>query len=203
MSKAEFEQEYLASFNVFEGQIWQYAGSDISSNEFLDYDKKEYDCIFGVDWGFRDHTGVVVALYSWSQDKFFIVDEYMKNERTTDRHAKALLKMIDKWDPDIIYTDSAAAQTKFDLAQDYGISMTNAKKSILGGIGYVGSLFENKKIEICLECTHVLESVDQYQWDNREGLTKEKPSHKGTASHLADALRYLCFSFARGGAGIY
>ena len=40
----------------------------------------------------------------------------------------------------------------------------------------------------------ILAMLDQYRWDNREGLTKEKPKHD-EYSHMADALRYALYSY--------
>ena len=52
----------------------------------------------------------------------------MDAERTTEQHAGEIRKMIDKYNIDWIYIDSAAQQTRFDLAQNYDISTINAKK---------------------------------------------------------------------------
>ena len=189
MSRAEFEQEYEASFNTFEGQVWNLAPENIVNT--LDVPRSSCDCIIGVDWGFRDATAFVVCLYC--SGVYYIVDEYKKSEKTTDYHAKKLLELIDKWEPDFIFTDSAAQQTKYDLAMEYGISMTNAKKSILDGIGYVESVIDTGKVIVLEDCKNVLLSIDQYQWDNRPGIIKEKPLHND-ASHCADALRYALYS---------
>ena len=40
-------------------------------------------------------------------------------------------KLINKWNIDYIYIDSAAQQTRFDFAQNYDITTINAKKSVL------------------------------------------------------------------------
>ena len=199
MSRAEFEQEYLASFNSYEGRIWNFD----SERDIIDSVKLErFDCIVGIDWGFKDATAFVVVLYDWISGDFYIVEDYCKAERTTEEHALALHDICSRWNPDFIYIDSAAAQTRHDLAQMYGISSSGAKKSVLDGIGYLGSLFENGKIKICSNCTEVIKTVDQYQWDNRGTVTKEKPLHN-SASHIADALRYAIFSFNCGSVGVY
>ena len=65
---------------------------------------------------------------------------------------------------------------------------------MLDGIGHVASLMDNKKIVIHEGCTELLRSIDQYRWDARPGLINEKPVHC-SASHCADALRYLCYTF--------
>ena len=39
---------------------------------------------------------------------------------------------------------------------------------------------------------------DQYRWDTKANVTKEKPEHK-MASHCADAVRYAIYTFTTGG----
>ena len=65
-------------------------------------------------------------------------------------------KLIDRWDIDYIYIDSAAQQTRFDLAQNYDISTINAKKSVLDGIGYVSGIIDNDKLYVDQECKESL-----------------------------------------------
>ena len=103
-------------------------------------------------------------------------------------------KMIEKWDIDYIYIDSAAQQTRFDFAQNYDITTINAKKSVLDGIGYVAGVVDNDKLIVDQRCKEAIWALDQYQWDPNPNLLKEKPKHN-MASHMADALRYALYSF--------
>ena len=105
---------------------------------------------------------------------FILVDEYMNAERTTEQHALEIQKLIDKWDIDYIYIDSAAQQTRFDLAQNYGISTINAKKSLLDGIGHVAGIVDNENLLIDQHCAESLYSIESYQWDPNPNLTKRK-----------------------------
>jgi phage terminase large subunit len=193
MSKAEFLQEYECSFNAYQGQIWNF-DFEAYTDDLSEMDIVGMDIIAGLDWGFKDATAMVVLAYSWAQNKFFLLDEYYESERTTQQHAEAIREKLDHWGCDFVFIDSAAAQTKYDLAQNYDISCTNAKKSVLDGIGYVSSIIDNGNLIIHNGCRHTLKSIDQYQWDDRQGLMKEKPKHN-EASHIADALRYAMYSF--------
>ena len=103
-------------------------------------------------------------------------------------------KLIDKWDIDYIYIDSAAQQTRFDLAQNYDISTINAKKSVLDGIGHVAGIVDNSKLHIDQRCNESQYSIESYQWDPNPNLIKEKPKHD-RSSHMADAIRYALYSF--------
>jgi hypothetical protein len=102
--------------------------------------------------------------------------------------------MMEKWDIDYIYIDSAAAQTRFDFAQNYSISTINAKKSVIDGIGHVAGIVDNDCLIVDKGCTQSLISLDQYQWDPNPNLLREKPKHD-MSSHMADAIRYALYSF--------
>jgi len=191
MSKAEFEQEYMASFNVFEGQIYSLSESLIV--EFEHSDGVEY--LAGIDPGYRDPTAMVVLAYDPKVDTFHVIDEYLESEATTAKHAEAFSKLIDRWGLDSgIFIDSAAAQFAGDLAYSYDISTIKAKKQVLEGIAYVQTLVEQGRIKVAPHCRHTLEMFDQYQWDNRDTLTREKPVHS-KVSHIADALRYAVYTY--------
>ena len=193
MSEAEFRQEYEADFNTYEGQVWDFNYEECIGS-YQDISLEGFDVFAGLDVGYRDPTAFCVVAYSWEEEKFFVLDEYFDSERTTEQHAAEIRRMIDKWDLDYIYIDSAAQQTRFDFAQNYDISTVNAKKSILDGIGHVAGVVDNNRLMVDQKCQEVLLSLDQYQWDPNPNLMKEKPKHN-RASHMADALRYALYSF--------
>jgi len=189
MSKAEFNQEYHASFISLQGQIYAY---DKKNTTRVDLEKiNVQDVIAGVDIGFRDATAM--AIIATDGHTYFVIDEYVGSGKTTKTHAAVMQKMIDKYNIDFIYIDSAAAQTKFDLAMNYDISTINATKSVLDGIGYMASIIDNNRLIVDKRCSHTLTMLDTYVWDSREGLIKEKPKHDDN-SHIADAIRYACYT---------
>ena len=193
MSEAEFAQEYMADFNVFEGQVWTFNHEQCVA-DLSEFDTSKMDVFAGLDVGYKDPTAFCVIAYDWEEEKFHLVDEYLNSERTTEQHAAEIQKLIDKWDIDYIYIDSAAAQTRFDFAQNYDISTINAKKSVLDGIGHVSGVIDNDKLIVNQTCRESLMALDQYQWDPNPNLLKEKPKHN-QASHMADALRYALYTF--------
>ena len=218
MSRAEFEQEYLASFNTFEGQIYNYS-RDCTIEFKASVDR--YEVIAGLDPGYTDPTAFVVITYremnqylledtySSSGDligfagdlnpdyieghgSFHVVDEYLNNA-VTKIHAEAIQSLVDKWEIEIIFIDSAAAQVGADLTYTYDISTTLSKKAKLPGIAYVQSLIEQDRLFVSPHCTHTLNALDQYRWDPRDTLTVSKPLHD--YSDMMDALRYAVYSF--------
>jgi len=193
MSEAEFKQEYEADFNTYEGQIWKFNFEECTA-DLSNLDTSRMDVFAGLDVGFKDPTAMCVIAYDWDAEKYYLLAEYLNSERTTEQHAEEIQKLIDLYDIDYIYIDSAAQQTRFDFAQNYGISTINAKKSVLDGISHVASLMDNDKIIIDQMQKECLTCVDAYQWDPNPNLIKEKPRHN-MASHMADALRYALYSF--------
>ncbi len=193
MSEAEFRQEYEADFNTYEGQIWRF-NFETQVKDLSQLDTSKMDVFAGLDVGYKDPTALCVIAYDWDTGKYYLVDEYLNAERTTEQHAVEIQKLIDRWDIDFIYIDSAAQQTRFDLAQNYDISTINAKKSVLDGIGHVSSLIDNDNLYVDQECKESLICLDSYQWDPNPNLAREKPKHN-MASHMADGLRYALYSF--------
>lgn len=193
MSEAEFKQEYEADFNTYEGQIWNF-NFETQVQDYSRFEPKKMDIFAGLDVGYRDPTAFCVIAYDWEKETYHLLDEYFDSERTTEQHAAEIQKLIDKWDIDYIYIDSAAAQTRFDFAQNYDISTINAKKSVLDGIGHTAGIIDNDFLHIDQRCSQALSCVDQYQWDPNPNLMREKPKHN-MASHMADALRYALYTF--------
>lgn len=193
MSEAEFRQEYEADFNTYEGQVWKF-NFETQVRDFSQFEPEKMDVFAGLDVGYKDPTAMCVIAYDWDKEEFYLLDEYFNAERTTEQHATEIQKLIDRWDIDYIYIDSAAQQTRFDFAQNYGISTINAKKSVLDGIGHVSGIVDNDKLFVEQTALESLKCLDAYQWDPNPNLVREKPKHN-MASHMADALRYALYSF--------
>ena len=195
MSKSEFEQEYMASFSTFEGQIYQFdAVTHVADYEYSDGD----EVIAGLDPGYKDPTAFAVIVYKAALDSYHIVDEYQESQATTEGHVERMRELIDRWKIETIFIDSAAAQFAADLAYTHDIATIKAKKSVLDGIAMVATLVEQGRIKVSPHCENILYMFDQYRWDTKANVTKEKPEHK-MASHCADAVRYAIYTFTTGG----
>ena len=193
MSDAEFRQEYEADFNTYEGQVWNF-DFEQCVQDLSELDIQHMDVFAGLDVGYKDPTEFCVIAYDWETEKFYLIDEYMDAEKTTEQHATQIRSLIDKHDIDFIYIDSAAQQTRFDLAQNYDITTINAKKSVLDGIAHVAGIVDNNKLCIDQRCRESMYSIESYQWDPNPNLLKERPKHD-RSSHMADAMRYSLYSF--------
>ncbi len=196
MSQAEFEQEYMASFNMFEGQIYQLPQTSVVPF----YICERQEAFAGLDPGYKDPTAYVVIVYDVGADKFHIVDEYLASETTTDKHAARMHELNKRWGVDMVFIDSAAAQFAADLAYNHDIATTRARKDVLPGIAYIQMLLEQGRLLVDPACENVLAMFDQYRWDdgNKEKgaktLATEKPLHD-KYSHMADAVRYALYTY--------
>ena len=201
MSKQEFEQEYLASFTTFEGQIYQLPDSSVQAFDPKLLADGSTEVLAGCDPGYRDPTAFLAVVYlpdlkGDGNDKFWVVGEYEEAERTTAEHAQAMQAIISAWGIELVFIDSAAAQFAQDLAYLYDIPTLKAKKDVLPGIAYVQTLVETGRLLVDPSCTKTVAALNQYRWDQRETLTREKPQHD-QFSHIMDALRYCVYSFTR------
>lgn len=193
MTRSEFEQEYLASFTVFAGQIFEFDATT-SVVEFDLNTTKRIEIIGGLDPGYRDATAFVVVAYYEDEDIFHVVDEYQASEVTTAEHAAAIGDLNTRWGIETIFIDSAAAQFAGDLAYTYNIATIKAKKQVLEGIAYLQTIISQGRLLVAPHCSNTLLMLDQYQWDTSNTLNRERPVHDNT-SHMADALRYALYTY--------
>ena len=192
MPKSEFEQEYMASFTSYLGQIYEGFMPEYILDE-LPQDVRG-ECFAGCDPGYRDATAWVNIIYDYGTDCYYVVEDYLEAERTTAQHCEYFKQMMERWGVEVVFIDSAAAQFSADLAYNYDIATTRAKKDVLPGIAHIQTLVKQGRLRVLRSCTNVLDMLDQYRWDDREGLTKERPKHD-KFSHMADALRYALYTF--------
>ena len=190
MSVAEFEQEYMASFNSYQGQIYAMSHENIID----ELPEGKYEMFAGLDPGYKDATGFVVIYYNVETEVYFIVDDYLEAGLVTSQHATNIQKFIDKHQIETIFIDAAAAQFAADFAYIYDIATIKAKKAVLEGISFVQTLVQQDRLKVLRHCTHTLDAIDSYQWDQNESLVTEKPLHN-EASHIADSVRYALYSF--------
>lgn len=195
MSRAEFEQEYLASFTTYAGQIYTLDSSSVIDS-LPDSVASGQNCEFfaGCDPGYRDLTAFVVVAYSWETDCYYVCAEYANSEHTTAEHAAVFKSLCNRWGVETIFIDSAAAQFAADLAYTYDLATTRAKKDVLPGIAYTQTLVQQGRLKVLDSCTHVLATLDQYRWDDNQNLNRERPKHD-QYSHMADALRYALYTY--------
>jgi hypothetical protein len=198
-----FRQEYYCEWATFEGQIYK-----LDENEHLrdlvsegasyriEPSNERFTFIGGLDMGYRDATAFVIVATDGAN--WYVVDEYVATEGTTSQHAEAIKAMSDYWNVENIYIDSAAQQTRADLAYDYDIACDNAIKSVNDGIAHIQTLVEQNKLFFDIEtASYSFKSMTAYRWNSR--TEKAKPNHDWT-SHCCDAIRYAIYSYNKNSA---
>ena len=194
-SPEKFSQEYEASFDVAEGQIYssftvERNTADLSKMEFP---WKQYESIMGIDFGYKDPDAVVYIKHNMDTDIYYIVGRYSASGTTTDVLAENIKRLLDvHGDTDVNYADSAAAQSRQDLAVLYDIGSNAAKKDVLAGIEFVHTLIASGRLVIDSSLDDVIWSIQNYFWRESENGTM-RPEHD-IASHYNDAIRYAVFS---------
>lgn len=193
MSSAEFKQEYEADFATFEGQIFEEFDEDAHVLPFPEA-PEYWETIMGVDPGYKDPTGALVIKYSPDREVFWAVWDYCIAGKNTAVHAHKMHEMIEKYDVEMVFVDSAAAQFRADLAAEYDISASKSKKSVNDGIAYVQGLIASDRLFIDPSCEDLILVMNNYRWDPNNALLTPKPLHD-QFSHLADALRYALYTY--------
>ncbi len=200
MSKNLFGQEYECDWVTTEGKIYNLQ-DEVHLKDLEDIDEKDhrFDFIAGLDIGYRDETAFVVL--ATDGERYYTLDEYISKEGTTSVHAENIQELIDRWGIESIFIDSAAQQTKADLAYDYDIYCDNALKSVNDGIAAIQVLVDNEKIFFDLEnCRHTYASLSSYRWNQR--TESQKPFHDWS-SHCSDAIRYAVYTYQRTRVSVY
>jgi phage terminase large subunit len=182
----------MASFSVFEGQIYSGFNAETQVRDYAPRDGDE--ALAGLDPGYKDPTAFVSIVYSPEINAFHIVDEYLESEAVTSKHAVRFKEYIDRWGIDPVFIDPAGAQFAADLAYTYDIATIKAKKAVNEGIAYLQTLVEQNRLYVSPHCVHTLRMLDQYHWkvDVQSGI--EKPDHT-IDSHIADAVRYAIYTY--------
>jgi PBSX family phage terminase large subunit len=198
-----FRQEYYCEWATFEGQIYKIEDDkhlvDLTTEQApyrIEPGDSRFSFIAGLDMGFRDETAFVVI--ATDDINFFVVDEYIAKEATTSVHAEHIRELVDHWGIELIYIDSAAQQTKADLAYEHDIYCDNAVKSVTDGIAHIQSLVAQNKIIFDINnAYHCHKSMTAYRWNSR--TEKVKPVHDWS-SHACDAIRYAIYTYAKSSA---
>ena len=192
MTKSKFEQEFLASFVVFEGQIMEAFDEERHVEGLEDYYGLEG--VGGLDFGFRDDTAASFIKYDYREEVFYIVDEYVNAGVNTKLHAENLAEKMEEHGTEYFYADPSGAQSRHDLASIYDITTISANNQKLEGIAFLNTLLANDKIKIHPRCRKTIAAFKNYRWDPK--AQREKEIHD-EHSHIMDAVRYAVYTFGK------
>jgi len=162
---------------------------------------------FGIDWGTRAPTAVVVCVVD-DDDRVFVVDEYYRAQATVNQHAVEIQRLIDKHgEPQWIVCDPEDRGARLALSRDHGIANVPARKgpnSVREGINHLAERLlpdasERPAFFVFDHCRNFIREIESYIWDNRgTGENRDRPK-PAQSDHLLDAVRYVCTRLARSG----
>lgn len=177
--------EGLGDWGIAEGLVYE-------NFEELEFDYKEISkqegvkAYFGLDFGYtNDPTAFICILVNQEQNLLYIFDEhYQKAMSNSDIASMIKYKGYAK---ETIIADSAEPKSIDDIKKQ-GIRRIKAalkgKDSILNGIANI----QDYKIYVHPKCENTLIELNNYVWDNKDGVVLNKPIDD--YNHLMDALRY-------------
>jgi len=174
-----WEQEFMANFVAFTGQIYSFLPTPYDGST-----PPKADYFIGIDPGAAHKFAVVVVGVS---DKGIFIQDCYAATGSTSNHAEKIQEFIDKYEPLEIYIDHAAKQTAVDLAYEYDISCRNANKAVEEGINFIrglqGKIFVNEKM---LKFDDFMTEWNLYK--EKDGRIVKKNDD------LLDAFRYAIYS---------
>lgn len=139
-----------------------------------------------MDFGYtNDSTAFIAALVDPGVKELYIYDEHYQKAMTNEDIANMI--KYKGYTKETITADSAEPKSIDDI-RSKGIRRIKAAKkgrdSILNGIQNI----QDYKIIINPKCENFITEVNNYVWDNKNGVTINKPIDD--FNHLMDALRY-------------
>ena len=201
MTDVMFRQEYLASFEKFEGLIYPDFNNTLhiknSTNEITD------TYFIGLDVGWNHPTACVLV----KEDKdrnLFIIDEFREQYMTVDKISNRLRGMIegngltpDKIemfiiDPASRGTQQSSGQSMYDQILQEGWGFIPGNNDVMAGINRMTRLIKEDRFFMHPRCEKSKEEISNYHWKK---WNEEKDGYRNRPfklkEDLMDAIRYV------------
>ncbi len=216
-----FKRTFLASWDVFEGQIYEEfatATHEASPRKFTfrlpsgrvvgDGPREVWlDHVFaGKDWGFG-HKGAFVVCGRSRDGHFYVLDEIVEDHllvaaRTPDQDSwiKRIRVLKAKWEIEAVYCGPDRPEN-IQILDEAGLNAEGALDDVWEGIQEVSKLMHvdqlsgESRLTVLSNCRRVLEEAVFYHWriDSVTGESSEKPEK--IDDDAIDALRYALYTF--------
>lgn len=177
--------EGLGNWGIAEGLVYD---NFIEQNfDYMEISKRPgIQSVFGLDFGYtNDPTAFIAALVDTKTKELYIYDEHYQKAMTNEDIANMI--KYKGYAKEKITADSAEPKSIDDIKRK-GIRRIKAAKkgkdSILNGIQNI----QDYKIIIHPKCENFITEINNYVWDNKNGVAINKPIDD--FNHLQDALRY-------------
>jgi hypothetical protein len=198
MSPRLFEQEYLASFLNFEGQIYSEFDRDLNTCAKL---PDRFDCTWvGHDVGDVNPAFMVLG----ERDKiYYVIDSWLGGDGVNpvpyEQVQNKVVELCDRYNPHRVFVDPSRPGVILDfrtIGKKRGIAALQrcvaAYNAVEEGLNITNNLFFQRKLLIAPRLTGLREKIQSYHRDKDKWgniVEKEAP---GQNTHELDCLRYLC-----------
>lgn len=203
--KRDLKREYTGMWHArFIEGLWAvaqgiiYDGFDQDNVFDNDFPPPDY-YIAGIDYGTTNPTACYIAAISPTRyPQIRVEDEYYFDSSKAlrgkgDAELADDIKKFMGWKSlRALYIDPAAASLKIEL-RNRDLPVLDANNDVLFGIKQVGKYVTGKNLVIRRNCTHLIDQMQCYAWDEKAAQRGEDKPLK-INDHGVDALRYIVAS---------
>ena len=185
-----FRQEFLASWESFDGQIF----SDLTTDNYIDDEdlpQMYEEFLLGVDWG-DINPALVVCGYA---NRVYYLLDYWLNPNPgyaieQRHHDNAAVKFCIDYNIERSYADPSQPGRILSMRKAGVPKLIAGYNRVEEGNGILNTMFFQKRIRIRRKCKEAYEKLMSYHRDKKDGLILDKVApHQD--DHLCDATRYL------------
>lgn len=192
----EFSRRYMGEFHKIAGLIY-----DLSEDRIIgpinNLIGKAEAKVIGLDWGFRNPTGIIVAyLYD---NAWYIVEEWKQSEKTTAEIIQVLHNLISQHKISRVFPDPEAPD-KYEECKRAGIPVYEANNDVSEGISAIRQAIHEGRFFVYRDCKETIDEMSMYHWmDQKQGVFEKDPKEQPQKfnDHLMDAMRYAIHSHKR------
>jgi len=164
--------------------------ADINLYSQLPNDIKNWDYIFGIDFGVADSSAIVVGAYSLDSPVLYIIDCFKKNQLSPGEVADVTKGYYEKYEPVSIDADANGMGLAFimEIEKRHQLPIEKAEKQDkVGFIEIMNDEFKKGRIKIKETLVDLLEEITKLQWRDIEN----KILPEDAEDHLCDAMLYM------------
>jgi len=201
LSEVMFRQEYMASFEKFEGLIYP----EFSEEKHLRTTPDSLTDIYfvGLDVGWNHPTAGVLI----KEDKdrnVFVIDEFREQYLTVDMIGNQIKSMLQRngldverieifvIDPSSKGTQQSSGQSVYDQLLQEGWGFVPGNNDVMAGINRMTRLIREDRFFVHPRCQKLIEELNNYHW---KAWNEEKDGYRNRPfklkDDLVDAVRYI------------
>jgi len=183
-----FEQEYMASWVSFGGQIF----SELTAEHYIQDIPLPFDTAFcGIDWGDVNPATVIIGKKG---NTYHIVDYWLNPHPNTavslETHLKHTLELCIKWNVERAFADPSSPTKVMEFRKAGVPKLITGLNAVDTGNSIVNSLFYQNRLFISQKCDRLYQQFLGYRREEKDGIILEKVA-QGQDDHLCDASRYV------------